>query len=1320
MKRKVLSLLLTLALCLSLVPLTAVPVHADSHTHEGWTAWNTANALPTEAGNYYLTTDVTVTGAQHNAWSAPAGTTSICLEGHTIKYAGSTNGNVMRVYSGSTLHIYDKDDNSGKITGGAATWYYNGFDHFGNGGGVFVDGGTFYLHGGQITGNGAVAGGGVSVMHDGYFYMSGGIISDNTADDTNWFRAAGVQVESGSTFTMTGGTITANHGDYNARRWGVFVNPEGTINISGSPVITGNQGEYNLLLADGIKVNVIDSLSEDARIGVCTWSRVSEMENNPTVITSGLSGRGDLSNFVCNNDALYRDPPAYNSIRLAGGEAEVYYTAPHDVTITPGANMTKTTGSGAASQTGLTGAMTDVVYTADEGYYFPTDYAVASVDGISVTRNSEKQITVSGTPVTDVAIALLPPTAGYLYDLYIGEVQVTSNNAGDITSAINAAGGTASGTASYDNTSNTLTLNGFSFNGTGYGENISGLDITGEKHGAIFSKLDELTISLTGTNDITEAGGAYLSCGIFSAGAVSLEGSGNLTVSCGSSSKNVANEPAACGVYATDLTIDVPGGTVSINGAATTKKGHSYGLYVRNTFTVNDGTVSVIGGMNPVNQNSNRSYGASCATTIINDGTVTITAGSGYNSYGFQGGSLKVCGGELTVLVSDAYYQQRALLISKASCEFGSGMDAVVSNNADGSNPIPFADGDNNTVKYLKVAPLPTYNVTITAGANMTKTTDSGTASQTGLTGAMTDVVYTADEGYCFPTDYAVVSVNGISVTRNSYTQITVSGTPTADTEISLDAATAKTKLPTPSAVFEMNGDSDLDISGLVDGTTYHVGFPDGGAADFTVSGSKLTLSGIVAGNYSIKALAAGSAANEHIDSDAVQVTITEAASPAGVDKTDCTTTANNDGTIIGVDSTMEYQKSGDTFWTAVTGTSVTGLVPGTYSVRIASAGTALASDAVSVTIAEYTPPKADAPTFTPASGATFTESLDVTIIIPAGATVYYTDDGSDPSATNGTVTTGAAITLTDTTTLKAIVVMAGYDDSEVATATYTKTTPSSPSSGGGGGTATPDTYEVKPVTAENGKITVSPKNAAEGDKVTITVTPDEGYEFDKLTVKDKDGNEIKAKDNGDGTFIIEMPASEIEVEATFKEAEETPGSDDGFPFVDVPEDAYYRKPVEWAVENDITSGVSEDKYGPELSCTRAQVVTFLWITCGSEDAGTETGFDDVDVDAYYDKAVAWAVEQGITAGTSENEFSPEMTITRAQFVTMLWAAKGKPEPDGDMPFTDVPEDAYYAKAVAWAYANDITAGKSADSFAPDDPCTRGQIMTFLYNAYAE
>ncbi len=357
--------------------------------------------------------------------------------------------------------------------------------------------------------------------------------------------------------------------------------------------------------------------------------------------------------------------------------------------------------------------------------------------------------------------------------------------------------------------------------------------------------------------------------------------------------------------------------------------------------------------------------------------------------------------------------------------------------------------------------------------------------------------------------------------------------------------------------------------------------------------------------------------------------------------------------------------------------------------------------------------PKADTPVFAP-SATSFTETIDVTITCALnGATVYYTDDGSDPSATNGTVTTGAAITLEETTTLKAIAISndPNYGNSDVVTATYTK---SSPSTGGGGTT----TYPVKPASAENGSVTVSPRNAAAKSTVTITVTPDEGYVLDKLTVKDKDGKEIEVKDNGDGTYTFTMPASAIEIEATFKPDEG--GAADEFPFIDVPENSYFRKPVEWAVEKGITSGVSEDKYGPEMSCTRAQVVTFLWITCGSEDAGIETGFDDVDVAAYYDKAVAWAVEKGITAGTSENEFSPDVTIKRAQFVTMLWAAKGKPEAAGEIPFLDVPSDAYYAKAVAWAYANDITAGKSADGFAPDDPCTRAQIMTFLYNAYAE
>ena len=383
----------------------------------------------------------------------------------------------------------------------------------------------------------------------------------------------------------------------------------------------------------------------------------------------------------------------------------------------------------------------------------------------------------------------------------------------------------------------------------------------------------------------------------------------------------------------------------------------------------------------------------------------------------------------------------------------------------------------------------------------------------------------------------------------------------------------------------------------------------------------------------------------------------------------------------------------------------------------ITISGTPTADVTINLADAEAVPavPKAATPVFTPAAQS-FTESIDVTITCTlTGATVYYTDDGSTPSATNGTVTTGAAITLTNTTTLKAIAVMAGYDDSEVATATYTKTTPSS---GGGGGGAT--TYPVTPAEAENGKITVSPKNAAEGDKVTITVTSDEGYELDKLTVKDKNGNEIKVTEK-DGKYTFTMPASEVDIEATFKEAEEEPAPADDFPFVDVPEDAYYRKAVEWALEEGVTGGTSPTTFSPMADATRAQTVTFLWAAAGApEPETTENPFKDISESDYFYKAVLWAYENGITAGVSEDEFGPYRTVTRGQVVTFLYGYAGRPEAGTENPFTDVSESDYFCAPVLWAYREDITAGTSATMFSPDDDCLRGQIITFMYLYFAE
>ena len=171
-------------------------------------------------------------------------------------------------------------------------------------------------------------------------------------------------------------------------------------------------------------------------------------------------------------------------------------------------------------------------------------------------------------------------------------------------------------------------------------------------------------------------------------------------------------------------------------------------------------------------------------------------------------------------------------------------------------------------------------------------------------------------------------------------------------------------------------------------------------------------------------------------------------------------------------------------------------------------------------------------------------------------------------------------------------------------------------------------------------------------------------------------------------------------------------------PFVDVKEGAYYYDAVLWAVEQKITSGTSATTFSPDASCTRAQMVTFLWRAAGSPKVENgKNPFTDVKADAYYYDAVLWAVEKGVTSGTSATTFSPDATVTRGQTVTFLYRNAGSPEVSGTMPFTDVEADAYYAKAVQWAVQQKITTGTSETTFSPMSDCTRGQIVTFLYRA---
>ena len=279
-------------------------------------------------------------------------------------------------------------------------------------------------------------------------------------------------------------------------------------------------------------------------------------------------------------------------------------------------------------------------------------------------------------------------------------------------------------------------------------------------------------------------------------------------------------------------------------------------------------------------------------------------------------------------------------------------------------------------------------------------------------------------------------------------------------------------------------------------------------------------------------------------------------------------------------------------------------------------------------------------------------------------------------------------------------------------TATHTQTIAMTYRKSSGGDDSDP-TYAIEVgEDIRNGTVTANRRYAERGDTVTITVKPDDGFKLDDLTVTDKNGNELKLTDKGNGKYTFKMPAGKVTVSATF--APEKTAADY---FADIPTNSYYADAVLWAAKNGITGGIGNGLFGPNQPCTRAQIVTFLWRAAGSPEPKSMSSFSDVSADSYYAKAVAWAVENGITTGTGDGKFSPDATCTRAQSVTFLFRAIGKLV-DSKAEFSDVLTDSYYANAVAWAVENGVTNGIGDGLFGPDNSCTRAQIVTFLFRAY--
>ena len=322
---------------------------------------------------------------------------------------------------------------------------------------------------------------------------------------------------------------------------------------------------------------------------------------------------------------------------------------------------------------------------------------------------------------------------------------------------------------------------------------------------------------------------------------------------------------------------------------------------------------------------------------------------------------------------------------------------------------------------------------------------------------------------------------------------------------------------------------------------------------------------------------------------------------------------------------------------------------------------------------------------------------------------------GNDKLTTDPTVSyaSNPDMSKTGTVTINVSGAVAPNYDITYQTGTLTITNrPTGGGGGGGGGGFVEQTYDIVVNAADNGVVKSDRSSAAAGTTINLTVTPNIGYVLSDLVVTDAKDNTLKLTDKGDGKYTFVMPSSKVTVKSSF-----APASGDGA-FVDVKSDDFFYDAVQWAVDNKVTTGTSATTFDPNGICTRAQAVTFLWRSAGCPaPTSTTMAFTDIPAGSFYYDAVLWAIESGITKGTSTTTFSPNDTCNRGQIVTFLYRAMKSPEANATNPFQDVAADAYYADAVLWAVEKGVTTGTSATTFSPNADCTRGQIVTFLYRA---
>ena len=1312
-----------------------------------------AGDLP--ADNYYLKGDVKV---EHPIQIK--GTVTICLNGHTIQ-SKAKDKPVFEVVSGGTLTLTDCGS-AGKVT------------HFsdGTGCGVEVNGGKFNLYGGSISGNTAAKdseGGGVRVC-DGEFNMYGGSITRNNAKVSgNEGKGGGVRVGNydwkKGTFNLYGGEISDNEAEYGG---GVYVY-DGTFTMTGSAKITGNTATS---LGGGVCVDSNTSITFNMSGGEISGNNKASSGGGVYVGqgTFNMSGGKITGNtatkygggvhmvygtFTVSGTAVIKDnkkDTANNNVYLLDNK---YITVSGH--LDNGASIGVTTKNEPAAGGSL--IATGENLTAGDAAKFQSDlggYAVsvnANKNGLLLVK-AHTHFLCGGNSCTKVGHTQetsmvtfkpwdktneLPTTAGNWYLTNNVTLTGTWSPKDGTVLCLNGHSITANGsiTAIYVNNAFTLcdckggkdaygqithtagmTGSGVNVLSGGvfhmYGGSISGN--TADNGGGVYMGGGQFTMyggSITKNTATKNGGGVYVNSGC------KFDMNGNASVS-----GNTTTTGNGGGVY-------VGGGTFTMNYSASVKdntasgnkmdQGNGGGVYVYSgTFTMND-TASVSGNKATNNETTNTTYGGGVCVKSTNS-TFTM------NDKASITGNTATNGGGVYVNTGSQFNMN-----GNASIKSNIGNGVCVSNNA----TFTVSDAPTVTGNTMNKADSNVYlegGAYITIGAYGLK----GSANSIGVTktvdGGVIAKNVSADYSGCFFSDKTqyvvkydnkqlVLAVPSAATHTHSWqftketgndSTIFVSckGTPgscdykttPATVKISMAQSTYlySENMAAPKAKLIHSANWPKDVVKAQENDIKYWRSNDGGNSykvqvandnDLKKPGKYLAQL-----NFNGKWLEARFSV---VDNGKQDPTYTAPTAKTGLVYNGTAQVLINEGHVEGCKMQYRLDNGGDYSDSLPTATNA-----GTYTVWYKVVGddshNNVAEKSLKVWIEKA--PLRGTPTFTKVTEAGKTLN-DVTFTKAVGwpEGKFKWDNGAAGYDMNAPLVQGKAYSwlyLADNYYAKGTVVLWADPSSGGGSG--------GGSSGGGGGSSSPSNHPVKAEVSKDpdGSVSLSKTSAAKGDKVTITVKPERHYEVDEVIVRDSKGKQLAVKDNGDGTFTFEMPADKVTVEPSFSWVN---------PFADVADSAYYVDAVEWMLKREVTQGTTETTFSPDLNCTRAQIVTFLWRVAGSPAPKGTVSFADVSADSYYAKAVAWATENGITDGIGGGLFSPDATCTRAQSAVFLYRVAGSPAVNGSAGFSDVAADAYYAQAVAWAKEHGITDGIGGGLFGSANDCTRAQIAAFLY-----